>query len=135
MYRPRTRAKNCPLAALAMGYLNEAISVPLLKTRASLYCCWFAPSPPPPSVAGPASRVLKTRAPLYCCWLPLLQDRPLGWVAAFPLPYLAAGTTRVLTDGRTQTPESCPDSIWSYIAKEGVTFAHLTPQVAGYSGV
>ena len=85
-------------------------------------------------VAGPASRVLKTRASLYCCWLLLLQDRPLGWVASFPLPYLAAGTTRVLTDGRTQTPESCTDSIWSYIAKEGVTFAHLTPQVAGYSG-
>ena len=60
----------------------------------------------------------------------MLQDRPIGWMAAFQLAYLSTATTRVMTDGRTQTPESCTDSIWSYIAMEGVTFAHFTPQVA-----
>ncbi|KAK7100077.1 3-[(3aS,4S,7aS)-7a-methyl-1,5-dioxo-octahydro-1H-inden-4-yl]propanoyl:CoA ligase-like [Littorina saxatilis] len=58
----------------------------------------------------------------------IFQDRPVGWVAAFHHSYLASGTPRVMTDGRTQVPESCPDSVWSFIAQEGVTFAHLTPQ-------
>nr|KAG5700116.1 hypothetical protein BaRGS_029866 [Batillaria attramentaria] len=58
----------------------------------------------------------------------IFQDRPVGWIAAFHLPYLATGAPRIMTDGRTQLSETYIDAIWATIAEEKVTLAHLTPQ-------